>query len=124
MQTLASKSIENETRPLKPDTVVGTSEPDLSKLACLIRAHTPHDGCFELRIPGVYAIRRSRISMDWRMPRSSQSYASSRRERRALCSGRKSMSTIRPVCSFSWLICRSLPRLREPASPSLFYVSC
>jgi hypothetical protein len=31
MQTLASKSIENETRPLKPDTVVGTSEPDSSK---------------------------------------------------------------------------------------------
>jgi AraC-like DNA-binding protein len=58
------KPLENDTHLPQPETVVGTSEPDLVKLAGLIRAHSPHDGCFELRIPGVYAIRRSRISME------------------------------------------------------------
>ncbi len=38
-------------------------EPDaggLSRLAGLLSAYAPHDGVFELRVPGVYAIRRSR----------------------------------------------------------------
>ena len=34
--------------------------PDLARLAALLKAYAPHDGSFELRIPGVYAIRRSR----------------------------------------------------------------
>jgi AraC-like DNA-binding protein len=42
--------------------VVGSSEPDVVRLAGLIRAYTPHDGLFELRIPGVYAIRVSRTN--------------------------------------------------------------
>ena len=42
------------------DTVVGSSELDVRRLARLIIAHAPYDGRFELRVPGVYAIRRSR----------------------------------------------------------------
>jgi AraC-like DNA-binding protein len=41
-------------------TAVGSSEPDVARLAGLIKAYAPHDGSFELRIPGVHAIRRSR----------------------------------------------------------------
>ena len=33
------------------------SAPDLSTLARLIAAHAPYDGTFELRVPGVYAIK-------------------------------------------------------------------
>ncbi len=43
---------------------VEPTDPDLVKLAGLIRAYTPHDGLFELRIPGVYAIRVSRVNPD------------------------------------------------------------
>lgn len=32
----------------------------MRRLAGLLRAHAPHDGSFELRIPGVYAIRAGR----------------------------------------------------------------
>lgn len=39
-------------------------EQDLAKLAGLIRAHTPYDGRFELRIPKVYAIRASRVNTE------------------------------------------------------------
>ena len=35
-------------------------EPYVVRLASLIKAYAPHDGCFELRIPGVHVIRRSR----------------------------------------------------------------
>jgi hypothetical protein len=38
----------------KSDTIVGSSEPDVVRLASLIREYTPHDGRFELRIPGVH----------------------------------------------------------------------
>jgi hypothetical protein len=38
----------------------GASEPDVSKLARLIRAYAPHDGTFELRIPGLHASRVSK----------------------------------------------------------------
>jgi AraC-like DNA-binding protein len=40
------------------------SEPDLAKLAGLIAAYAPHDGSFELRIPGVHASRFSRINQE------------------------------------------------------------
>jgi AraC-like DNA-binding protein len=40
------------------------SAPDLAKLACLIAAYAPHDGSFELRIPGVHASRFSRINTE------------------------------------------------------------
>lgn len=44
------------------DTVVGLSEPDTRSLARLLSAHAPYDGSFELRVPGVHAIRRSRAN--------------------------------------------------------------
>ena len=40
---------------------------DLDKqrqLAALLPAYTPYDGRFDLRMPGVYAIRASRITTD------------------------------------------------------------
>jgi AraC-like DNA-binding protein len=40
------------------------SAPDLAKLACLIAAYAPHDGSFEVRIPGVHASRFSRINTE------------------------------------------------------------
>jgi AraC-like DNA-binding protein len=40
------------------------SEEDLIKLTSLIKAHTPYDGRFELRVPGVYAIRASRVNTE------------------------------------------------------------
>jgi len=58
------KSIDNNSRPPQADTIVGTSEPDVVRLASLISAYAPHDGCFELRIPGVHAIRRSRMNTE------------------------------------------------------------
>ena len=45
-------------------TFLESSEPEVVKLAGLVGAHTPHDGCFELCIPGVYAIRRSQTTME------------------------------------------------------------
>jgi hypothetical protein len=42
----------------------GPSEPDAAKLARFIAAYAPHDGSFELRIPGVRAIRFSRINKE------------------------------------------------------------
>ena len=44
--------------------IAGAPEPDVMKLATLIRRYTAHDGLFELRIPGVYAIRVSRTSSE------------------------------------------------------------
>ena len=58
------KSIANDSLIQQTGTVVGSSEPDVVKLAGLIRAYTPHDGRFELRIPGVHAIRVSRTNPD------------------------------------------------------------
>jgi AraC-like DNA-binding protein len=42
-------------------------EPDarsLSRLASLLSAHAPCDGVFGLRLPGVYAVRRSRVTQE------------------------------------------------------------
>lgn len=36
----------------------------LARLAGLLGAHTPYDGSFPLRVPGVHAIRRSSVSRD------------------------------------------------------------
>jgi len=58
------KSIKRNLHPLHADTVARSSEPDLARLARLIHAHTPYDGRFELRIPGVYAIRASRTNTE------------------------------------------------------------
>jgi AraC-like DNA-binding protein len=56
------KSIDNNSHPPQADIAVGAGEPDVVRLAGLISAYAPHDGSFELRIPGVYAIRRSRTN--------------------------------------------------------------
>jgi AraC-like DNA-binding protein len=45
--------------PAKTD---GPSQPDLAKLGRLIAAYAPHDGSFELRVPGVHAIRLSCVN--------------------------------------------------------------
>jgi len=58
------KSIKRNSYPLQADTVVGSSDADLVRLAGLIRSHTPHDGSFELPIPGVHAIRASRTNTE------------------------------------------------------------
>ena len=39
-------------------------EPDVVRLARLIATYAPHDGCFELRVPGAYAIRRSQTNAE------------------------------------------------------------
>ncbi len=39
--------------------VADSSGPDVARLASLIKAYAPHDGSFELRIPGIHVIRRS-----------------------------------------------------------------
>ncbi len=36
------------------------TDDELKPLAELLRAYAPHDGSFELRLPGVYAVRSSR----------------------------------------------------------------
>jgi AraC-like DNA-binding protein len=43
---------------------VEPNQPDVDRLADLLRAHAPYDGRFTLRIPGVSAIRASRITTD------------------------------------------------------------
>ncbi|HUC29633.1 MAG TPA: AraC family transcriptional regulator [Candidatus Acidoferrum sp.] len=48
-------------RPAKVD---GPPQPGLAKLARLIAAYAPHDGSFELRVPGVQAIRLSRVNKE------------------------------------------------------------
>jgi hypothetical protein len=48
-------------RPAKVD---GPNQPDLAKLGHLISAYAPHDGSFELRVPGAHAIRLSRVNKE------------------------------------------------------------
>src|SRR5205809_1066745 len=54
-----SKSIVNNSPPPQADTVVGSSEPGVARLANLISAHTPYDGSFALRLPSLHAVRYS-----------------------------------------------------------------
>ena len=42
----------------------GSNQPDTAKLSRLLAAYAPHDGSFELRIPGLYASRFSRINRE------------------------------------------------------------
>jgi AraC-like DNA-binding protein len=46
------------------DALPESSEPDVARLAGLVSVYAPHDGRFELCIPGVHAIRRSRITTE------------------------------------------------------------
>jgi AraC-like DNA-binding protein len=50
--------------PMRPAGKTDPTEPDLAKLARLISAYAPHDGSFELRVPGVHASRFSRINTE------------------------------------------------------------
>jgi AraC-like DNA-binding protein len=50
--------------PRRADRVAEPNEPDTTRLARLIAAYAPHDGSFELRIPGLYASRSSRINKE------------------------------------------------------------
>ena len=48
----------------RADKIPAPSEPDTAKLARLIAAYAPHDGSFELRIPGLHASRFSRVNRE------------------------------------------------------------
>ena len=50
--------------PRRADKVAGSNEPDTAKLARCIAAYAPHDGSFELRIPGLCASRFSRTNSE------------------------------------------------------------
>ncbi len=50
--------------PLRAEKVAGPNEADTIKLARCIAAYAPHDGSFELRIPGLHASRFSRINRE------------------------------------------------------------
>lgn len=48
--------------PERPRKVAGLHEPETGKLARSIAAYAPHDGTFDLRIPGLHASRLSRTN--------------------------------------------------------------
>ncbi|MGB8060459.1 MAG: AraC family transcriptional regulator [Candidatus Sulfotelmatobacter sp.] len=48
-------------RPIK---IEGPNQPDVTKLARLIAAYAPHDGSFDMRIPGLHASRYSRVNRE------------------------------------------------------------
>jgi len=48
----------------RADKLAKPNQPDTAKLAGLIAAYAPHDGSFELRIPGLHASRFSRINAE------------------------------------------------------------
>jgi AraC-like DNA-binding protein len=56
--------IGNTTSLRQVNKLAGQNEPDTAKLARLIAAYAPHDGSFELRIPGLHASRFSRINRE------------------------------------------------------------
>ena len=77
------KTTDNNSHPPGADALTAVSGPDVFRLAGLISTYAPHDGCFELCIPGVHAIRRSRTDRgSWCMPWRNQPCASSRKEQR------------------------------------------
>jgi len=47
-------------RPTHPAPEEAPQEQSLGRLAMLLAAHAPYDGAFELRVPGLYVVRRSR----------------------------------------------------------------
>ncbi len=50
--------------PRREHNGTGPGEPDVAKLAALIRAYAPHDGSFPLHIPGLHASRFSRTNKE------------------------------------------------------------
>jgi AraC-like DNA-binding protein len=58
------KITDESASPPRARNVAGPGKPDVTKLARLICAYAPHDGTFELRIPGLHASRFSRINTE------------------------------------------------------------
>ena len=58
------KANRKSTLAWRPDKGAGPSERGTANLARLLAAYAPHDGSFELRIPGVHASRFSRINKE------------------------------------------------------------
>ena len=55
----------NKIKPFpRPVKIEGPNQSDLTKLARLISAYAPHDGSFEMRIPGLHASRYSRVNRE------------------------------------------------------------
>jgi AraC-like DNA-binding protein len=50
--------------PLRADKIAGPNEPDTAHLARCIAAYAPHDGTFDLRIPGLHVSRFSRVNAE------------------------------------------------------------
>ena len=48
----------------RTDKGASPSQPDTAQLARLLAAYAPHDGSFELRIPGLHASRFSRVNKE------------------------------------------------------------
>ena len=66
-----------------PGEIESPNESTTAKLARYIAAYAPHDGTFELRIPGLHASRYSRINRECvHMRFVCLAYPSSRKERR------------------------------------------
>ena len=55
---------DKNTHPRPARNAQGSGEPDLKKLARLLAAYAPHDGAFELRIPGVHVGRAARANTE------------------------------------------------------------
>jgi len=53
-----------KTAASRPENRAGASDPDVTRLASLIRAYAPHDGSFALRVPGLYVSRLSRTNSE------------------------------------------------------------
>ena len=49
-------------KPISKKTIGSHQGPDLARLGQLIKAYAPHDGKFELKVPGVHVVRRSRTN--------------------------------------------------------------
>jgi AraC-like DNA-binding protein len=56
----ASLRLAHASRATGPAPEEGPHEQSLGRLARLLSAHAPYDGAFELRVPGLYVVRRSR----------------------------------------------------------------
>jgi len=58
------KSVKKNLQLLQTESIARSSDTDLVRLVGLIRAHTPHDGTFALRIPGTNVTRYSRTNTE------------------------------------------------------------
>ncbi len=58
------KSMKRDDHSLQADTSIESGEPALVRLASLIRKYAPHDGRFELSIPGVYVTCNSQTNSE------------------------------------------------------------